>query len=281
MTEAVVSFRGRWGPFVQERFRPLPHLVLLGLFFVGNRRIGTEDLGRDVLCFVVLLLAFFRLRIQDDLKDLASDRALYPERPLPRGLIPASEAWAVSSAIAGLEVLVVLALGRAALVWWLVWFGFSLLMMREFFVGKWLEACPELYAVVHTPFAMFAGWFLAGGPVAPDVWRFGLANWAAFCVFEFSRKTYGRDEEPKGGVSYSKRWRPGGAVLLSVTALAGVCLAAASAFGNWRLTAFVLPLAAAGRAYANEPSSKQARMFRVCALVSVLVMYGLAAWQRR
>jgi 4-hydroxybenzoate polyprenyltransferase len=281
MAEASASFGSRWGRFIQERFPPLSHLVLLGLFFVGNRGLRTEDPGREALRFAILVLAFLRLRIQDDLKDLSGDRALHPERPLPRGLIAPAEAWVVSFALAGLEALLALALGSTALVWWGVWFGFSLLMVREFFVGKWLAPHPELYALAHTPFALFAGWFLAGGLATPAVWRFGLVNWAVFTVFEFSRKTYGRDEEPKGAVSYSKRWGPGGAVLLSLATLVGACLAAVWALEDWGFMVFVLPLAAAGQAYVTVPTSKRARVFRVCAMASVLVIYAAAAWQRR
>ena len=281
MAESAASFPNRWACFVQERFRPLPHLVLFGLFFAGNRGLHGGEIGRDALRFAVLFLAFLRLRIQDDLKDLPDDRTRHPERPLARGLISPPEAWAVSFALAGLEFAGALALGRAALVWWLAWFLFSLLMAREFFAGRWLAPRPEWYAVAHTPFAMFAGWFLAGGPAAPAVWRFGLANWAAFCVFEFSRKTYGRDEEPRSGPSYSRRWGPGGATALSLAALLGMCLAGAWALGDWGILVFVLPLAAAGRAYAALPISKRARIFRVCALFSVLVIYGVSAWQRR
>jgi 4-hydroxybenzoate polyprenyltransferase len=281
MAEAAASFPGRWGRFVRERFRPLPHLVLLGLFFAGNRGLHTGEIGRDALRFAILFLAFLRLRIQDDLKDLPGDRVLHPQRPLARGLIPSTEAWIVSFAIAGLEAACALALGQVVWVWWLAWFGFSLLMVREFFAGRWLEARPELYALAHTPFAMFAGWFLAGGSDVSSVWRFGLANWAAFCVFEFSRKTYGRDEEPESGVSYSKRWGPRGASALSLIALLGMCLAVCWAFGDWVSLVFVLPLAAAGQAYATAPTGRRARVFRVCAMVSVLVIYGVSAWQRR
>ena len=45
---------------------------------------------------------------------------------------------------------------------------------------------------------------------------FALVNWSVFNVFEFARKTYGRDESDGRAETYSERLGPLGAVLLSL-----------------------------------------------------------------
>jgi 4-hydroxybenzoate polyprenyltransferase len=183
----------------------------------------------------VTWLVFLRLRIFDELKDHGTDLKLNPGRPLPRGLISPGEAKLAAFAIAAAEAALACLCGLQAFAAWIVLLLYSLLMYREFFIGPWLRPRLELYAVAHTFAAGWTGLFVAVAvsglaltALPRHVRLFALVNWALFSVYEFSRKTWAREEEREGRDSYSKRLGRGGAVALS-TALAWAAAAIAFA----------------------------------------------------
>ncbi len=219
----------RWAVFVRERF-PLPvHLPLVLAFGGGNLVVALHEsaiqpeAGRVAAILVVTLLFFFRLRLFDELKDHDTDLDEHPERPLPRGLVSVAEANRVTAGGLVLEGATALFLGWAATAAWAVAALYSLLMYREFFCGAWLRPKMELYALTHTLVAGGLGGFIACAAtrtapwnLPPPVMAFALVNWSVFNVFEFARKTYGRDESDGRAETYSQRLGPVGAVLLSL-----------------------------------------------------------------
>lgn len=219
----------RWAAFVQERFPLLVHLPLVLAFGGGNLVValhgGTVLLsaGRIAAILGLTLLFFFRLRLFDELKDHDTDLTEHPERPLPRGLVSAAEAQRVAAGSLVLEGAIALLLGWPTAAAWVLAAIYSLLMYREFFCGRWLRPKMELYALTHTLVAGGMGWFIACSAIDAPPWKLGpavmafaLVNWSVFNVFEFARKTYGRDESDGRAETYSERLGSLGAVLLSL-----------------------------------------------------------------
>ena len=189
----------RWLTYAKERF-PLPVYLLLtggfvlsGLFLAG----GTFQLQGFLVSFLGLLLFFFHLRLMDDRKDYEKDVSAHPERPLPRGLLSVDE---VGNAIA-LLLLVMLAYGAVIMVLANRTAAFSyyavtvylLLMYKEFFLGRWLDDRPLLYAVTHQGI-VFAVCIFAVTVTRPDLagslqtmWL-GLAVVGSFFSYEVCRK---------------------------------------------------------------------------------------------
>jgi hypothetical protein len=106
-------------------------------------------------------------------------------------------------------------LGQAAFAAWSLVAGYSLLMYREFFIGRWLRPRLATYAVMHTLVACWiATWTFcaATGREFADMpasyAQLVFANWAVFNLFEFGRKTFGVEEERGPDESYSKRFGP-------------------------------------------------------------------------
>jgi 4-hydroxybenzoate polyprenyltransferase len=223
-----MSWIAHWGQFIQERFSPGVHLLLIMPLFAANALVAMRTLGtpwhplQAVVGIVVTCLIFFRLRVFDEIKDFATDQTIHPDRPLARGLISVPEARQMALLLLLAEGLLVLWALPGALSNWLLVAGFSGLMFKEFFIGPWLRPKMELYAVTHTASAMLIGLFISTATsqlslttLPPVVWWFAVANWGAFNVYEFARKTYGTDEEQPHIESYSKRLTPWGAVVLT------------------------------------------------------------------
>ena len=83
---------------------------------------------------------------------------------------------------------------------WLVVMGFSLLMLREFFVHQWLSRHLVLYAASHmivTPLSMLwlAQMGTGGAPLGRGVWLYaGMSFLFGFC-FEIARKMKAPSQE--------------------------------------------------------------------------------------
>jgi len=92
-------------------------------------------------------------------------------------------------------------------------------MYKEFFIGDWLRPKLARYALAHTLVSCWMALFVFSSVtnnyfwLAPkEMWLFVLANWMIFNIFEFGRKTFGKEEERKLVESYSKNFGVPGAV---------------------------------------------------------------------
>jgi 4-hydroxybenzoate polyprenyltransferase len=219
----------RWATFTVERHPPLSHLGMAAAFALGNAGMAVAaasvgpDAGDLALATILAAVFFFRLRLFDEIKDHPVDVLVNPDRPLARGLVRVGEARRAVWLLAALELAIVAVTARAALAAWAGAFLYSVAMYREFGIGAWLRPRLELYALTHTMVAAGVGVVVAsialGAPLhalPSPVWLFAPANWALFNVFEFSRKTFASTEERAGVESYSSRWGPRGAVILSL-----------------------------------------------------------------
>ena len=150
-----------WSLFIQERFPLFRHTIALLFLFLANASIATESLTfkNSILCFCIVFLTFFRLRIFDEIKDYPNDCLIHPDRPLARGLIAVPKAKKLAFAIMGVELSLSLMLGLPAVLGSLLVCLYSLLMYREFFIGPWLRPRLTTYALIHTPISSLISLF--------------------------------------------------------------------------------------------------------------------------
>lgn len=291
----MAAMIGRWWQFLRERHEPVGITLTVAAFYAANVLMGRpSEAGfvfepmRLAAGFAVVWLVFLHMRLFDEVKDYAYDREYNPGRPLARGLISLGEFGAATLIVILAELAIAANMGWASFTTMVLVLCFTLLMRMEFFIGDWMRPKLELYAVTHTFSATLLGFLsfsmATGRPLVMAgegfLW-FALGNWFVFNVFEFGRKTFGREEEREGVDSYSLRLRPAGAVvLLAGNMLAGYLLlraacamlfSAASGLLLGMTGALVLLVLAAGGVYAARPTAGGAKLYR-----GVVTFYLLA-----
>jgi 4-hydroxybenzoate polyprenyltransferase len=232
----AAPWRRRMAAWFAERFPLGSHGLLIAAFFSSNHflaqalaaqsgpRGSGEPVGYDLRALggaLLLLCFFFHLRVFDEHKDYRSDCRHHPDRVLSRGLVSLRHLrWLGGLAIA-LELALAVALGPAALVATALALAFSLLMLAEFFLGRWLRARLPLYAALHMlvmPLLALIVFSVTTGrmPWAAPGW-FLLYAWVGFFVgfnWEISRKIKAPAEERPGVASYTKVFGTYGAAWL-------------------------------------------------------------------
>lgn len=299
----MLSFFTRWFRFLHERFEPVSHTILIGALAGANGLLAALAAGvplppaeRLLRGFLLLVLVFFHMRLFDEIKDHEVDKLVNTDRPLPRGLVSVAEHGWVTLACVAVEVALALSLGFPVFATYAVLLAFTLIMRQEFFVGFWLSPHMELYAITHTFSAALQGglvWSVVTGlplDALPRAYAaVMLGNWFIFNVFEFGRKTFGREEERDGVDSYSLRLGAFGAFFLTGANLAlgylmlhlsaahlasAGCAAPLPAMRHAALGVTLIPCAA-GIFYALEPKAARARLYRG-AVTFYLLAYHLA-----
>lgn len=161
------------------------------------------------------------MRIFDDHKDYATDCRFFPDRVLQRGVVTLRKLKMLAVVAITCEFTLAAMCGPAALLAWLVAFAFSLLMLKEFFVGSWLKQRFLLYASVHmlvmTLLAM-AVWSFATQQYfwqAPSwFWLYCLVSYFLAFNWEVSRKIRVPEDEIEGVDSYTRLFGTYGAAYL-------------------------------------------------------------------
>lgn len=276
----------RWWRFLRERHEPVGITLTVAAFYGANVLMSRpSDSGfaweplRLCAGFVVVWLVFLHMRLFDEVKDYDYDCEHNPERPLARGLIGLGEFGVATLLVLLAELAIASNMGWPSFTTMVMVLCFTLLMRMEFFVGDWMRPKLELYAVTHTFSATMLGFLSFSMATGRQIvvsgagfMLFALGNWFVFNVFEFGRKTFGREEERAGVDSYSLRLGPSGAVaLLVVNMLIGYGLlwkACASIFPAWPGTliggagALVVLVMLAGIYYAARPTAAEAKLYR-------------------
>lgn len=273
-----------WFIFIRERFPLLKHIFLIVVFFRANAFIAFGSFQQMEwkwgLSFLVVLLSFFHLRIFDEIKDYETDLIIHPERALARGLISVREAKTVSFTLCGIELILALGLGLPAFLAASCFVLYSLLMYKEFFVGSWLRPKLATYALTHTVVSGWLALFIFSAVTGQYFWEisqsfafFVFANWMVFNIFEFGRKTFGKEEENPLIESYSKKFGSWGAACI---VLAFAILAAAPLYRNVssHFGIFLLiPLAIVCVLYGHLNSALWAKRFRLTCSLFILFYY--------
>ncbi len=213
---------------ILERFSPAVYLPMItvfslanGLYFYFVQNVQFK-LSIIIVCGLVMLSAFFRLRLFDEIKDYGVDLKINPNRPLARGAIQSIEIKLMIWLLIFFELFVTLLINKTAFVVHSLAIVYSLLMYKEFFIGGLIRSRLVVYAVSHTFVSVLFG--LSTATIAFKINSlkealaavgFFLVNWAYFNLFEFSRKTFASTEERKNVETYSSLFKPLGAALLS------------------------------------------------------------------
>lgn len=222
--------RARLRAYLDERFPLVGHGLLILSFYSSNQFLAhalsspAEPMRYDLtsLCgSLTLLLIFLHLRIFDDHKDYAADCRHFPHRVLQRGVVTLGELKVLAAlAIAG-EFCLAAICGPAALVAVTTAFVFSLLMLKEFFVGEWLKRHFLVYASVHMlimPLLSLVVYSFATGEYfwsAPGwYWLYSLVSFFVAFNWEISRKIRAPEEEIDGVDSYTRLFGTYGAAYL-------------------------------------------------------------------
>ena len=244
-----VSRFTRWVRFVRERFA-LPALLTVGVaqatsaqYLVRSRL----DVGAMLLAAVGIAALLALLRLMDELKDVEKDELAHPERPLPRGLLAVEEAhrglwWGAGTLLAG-SLLIAAVMNPLAGALYGMSVAYTLLMYREFFAPRFLEARPFTYALTHEGilFPLYAFATAVAAPEralsAPVLW-FGLTGLGASFAYEVCRKL---DPEAHPALrTYLTVYGPHRTVAAVIAALALLFFAAP----NIEVHLFVWPFAA-------------------------------------
>lgn len=203
--------------WMEERFPPanalLAAVIYVSAALLGRRAAGaraTLHLG-DLAGYAATLGFFLMLRVFDEHKDFANDCRLYPERVLSRGLVTLRHlklVGAIAVAVQLVGTLVVGGGGGAATLRWLAAMAWSLLMLREFFVPRWLERHFVVYAVSHmlvTPLSILwlAELGAGGAPLDRAVWAYAAMSLLFGFCFEIARKMKAPPEERAGVTTYT------------------------------------------------------------------------------
>ncbi len=229
-----------WWQFCQERFPLAAHGPMIALY-VYSFALYSELLKgiapswpRVLLLFIFTTLFFFQLRLFDEIKDYQHDLTHNPTRPLPRGLLSLRAVHVALVILIGLQFVYSFSFsfghGPFSIVdFWPATISYSLLMFREFYLGKFLRPHLTTYALTHTLVTVLLGLGMLGQLDADFVFgtsklAFVFAPWFIFNLFEFARKTYSAEEdasaEKMSVPTYSKIFSPLGAVLLSFSQVA-------------------------------------------------------------
>lgn len=282
-----MSFISRWWQFLKERHEPVGITIMISAFFAANAFMAFNNKihtipGWDRLIpgFMLVWLVFLHMRLFDEVKDYDYDREHNPERPLARGLISVGEFSAMTLVCILVEGTLAAILSWPTFVTYVMVLCFTLMMRMEFFIGAWMGPKLELYAITHTFSASMIGLLIHAVtcnayPAAAEkaFLLFALGNWFVFNVFEFGRKTFGKEEEREGVESYSDRLAPWGAVVLLMVNIiaAWVCFYYAaimkfSTAATWSLLApslvVSLLVSVSGAVYAAKNNKPTASLYR-------------------
>jgi len=285
----MVKFIARWLIFSRERFPFFRHALLIVFYAAANALVGLSSVSLNtipadkiILCAIAVLAIFFHLRIFDEIKDYKNDLLVHKNRPLARGLILVREAKQVALSLILLELGLAFFIGRAAFITAICTVVYSLIMYKEFFIGDWLRPKMATYALAHTLVSCWMSVFVFSAVSGLNFWKipqvyamFVLVNWMIFNIFEFGRKTFGKEEEQELVESYSQRLGPIRAAV-NVIFMATVAVSAANKLGNifnlsfrYIMAVYLLyglTLLAAGL-YAVHNDQPSAKIFRgVCSM---------------
>lgn len=282
----------RWVTFTRERFDPLSHLAMIGLFVVAHlaaaRAVMPLAAATDTRAALLLLVGttafFFKLRLYDEIKDYEVDLVHNPGRPLARGLMRHRDLHTGIGVCIAVELFTFSAFGRAAVSALALAIAYSLAMYREFFIGAWLRRHLTTYAMTHTVVSCLLSLALCAATTGSGVLdvptpllRFSCSAFFLFNIFEIGRKTFTTHEERPGVESYSKIFGHTGAVvlvLLMAAAATGLLVSVAPRTSLLAgLGAADAVLLAAGCAYGLRPLGRMGKLYRGFSSLYIVLAY--------
>jgi 4-hydroxybenzoate polyprenyltransferase len=279
---------GRLRAYLAERF-PLASYTVLVALFAGAGSLAAVRLGGGMSrpeVALVVLLAFFHLRVFDEHKDHLRDAVTHPERLLSRGVVTLADLRRWGAVAIVVEAAVSAWIGLPALLAWIAMFAFTVAMRFEFGMGERLNRSLLLYAVTHNPVvALLALLIHASTDAAWDARYlfFVAAASLGSLAFEIARKTRLPDEEVPGVDSYSSVYgrRVAGALvsgLVSAAAICGVFLTSRLSDSGVPLVPLLGGLVASRLLCRDRCRAKSVERGASLALLGLFAGVGLAAW---
>jgi 4-hydroxybenzoate polyprenyltransferase len=231
-TRADAPFVRRFWAYLAERFPPLGYTLLIACYVSSNQFLAQALVhpGQAVhyspaslMAALAVLAFFFHLRVFDDHKDAAKDLHFFPDRILSRGLVTLRHLRIAGGLAIALELALGVWRGPAALAAVLIALAFSLLMLKEFFVGQWLNRHFLVYAATHmlimpllalVVFSFITGLYPWQAP--GWFWLYGFVGVFVTFNWEISRKIRAPEDEVAGLDSYSRIFGTYGAAYLVI-----------------------------------------------------------------
>lgn len=286
----------RFYAWIEERF-PVANALLFAVVYAAALLLGRQSAGARVTLrpadlggFAATWCFFLMLRVFDEHKDFANDCRLYPARVLSRGLVTLRQLKLVGALAIALQLAVSLAHDGgvgAATTRWLVVMAWSLLMLREFFVPRWLSRHLVVYAASHmivTPLSILWLAQLGAGdaPLGRAAWAYAAMSFLFGFCFEIARKMKAPTEERAGVVTYTSLygvfsvtlvvavlWSLATVALGLVLVLSGVTATSPALWAG--LGALALPAPFALERMAHKPSPQAAKLAQAMVGLSILV----------
>lgn len=217
---AASPFPARLLAYLRERFPLLGHGILILSYYSSNQflaRTLTEPGepmrygSHSLMGAITLFCLFFHLRVFDEHKDFADDSRHYPERVLQRGVVTLRDLRRLGALAISIELALSALRGPAAAVAVLMTLGFSILMLKEFFVPAWLKRHFLLYAISHmmimplmalTVYSFTTLRYPWQAP--PWFWLYAFVGFFVTFNWEVSRKIRAPEQEVEGVESYTK-----------------------------------------------------------------------------
>ncbi len=213
-------FPRRLSAYLAERFPLVGHGVLILAYYSSNQFLARTltDPGRPMhydlstlLGAVTLFCFFLHLRVFDEHKDYAEDRVHYPHRVLQSGLVTLRHLKILGGLAIAAELALSAVRGPGAFTAWLLAFGFSLLMLKEFFAREWLKRRFLVYATSHMLVMPLLALMVFGFATGRYPWEappwFWVYAWVGFFVtfnWEVSRKIRAPEDEIEGVETYTR-----------------------------------------------------------------------------
>ncbi|HEY0159459.1 MAG TPA: UbiA family prenyltransferase [Thermoanaerobaculia bacterium] len=287
--------------YLNERFPPIANVLLILTYYSSNHflAIALTLPGRQMYYhtttfagMLMLIAFFFHIRVFDEHKDYEEDCRHYPDRVLQRGLVTLRQLKIAGAIVIALQLLIVYERGPQAVAAWGIAFGFSLLMLREFFVPRFLKRHFLLYATSHMLIMPLLSLLVFSfstrrwpWEAPPWFWVYAFVGFFVTFNWEVSRKIRAPEEEREGVESYTKIFGTFGAayVVLLIRAIDTALVAAVGwhlGFRGWFYAALVALYAVCLFGffqYRFRPTPRHAKMMEVYAGMYMIVFDLLVA----
>lgn len=158
--------------YLKERFPivenlPFALLMLLGLAFTVQLLKPEQTIVFTLKTGVLLLTVFgvmLLMRLFDDLKDVAADQELFPERPVPRGLVSQRDLWRMVLGVHVIMLAINLVMPQA-LLWLLVALAFTWLTFKWFFARSFISTRLIVAFITHQPVGFLLNLWVAAAVI--------------------------------------------------------------------------------------------------------------------
>jgi 4-hydroxybenzoate polyprenyltransferase len=224
VTAAVLTqstpFPRRFLAYLNQRFPPVANVLLILSYYSSNQFLAVALTRPGVvmhydrwsfLGMLMIVCFFFHIRVFDEHKDYEEDCRYYPQRILQQGLVTLRHLKIAGAIAIATELAIAAARGPQALTAFAIAFGFSLLMLKEFFAREALKRHFLLYATSHMLLMPLLALLVFSFATRRWPWEapgwFWVYSFVGFFVtfnWEVSRKIRAPEQEIEGVDSYTK-----------------------------------------------------------------------------